>query len=102
MTSTCGARSCIAAVLTCCRSLSGNRTCNARSATHGSIGGRWPPSRNDALAHGVENQLGSAVQVQLFQDIAAVCLDGVQAQPKQRRHFLVGLALGEQLKNFPL
>lgn len=46
-------------------------------------------SVNDAFSDGIEDELGWAVNAQLFKNIAAVRLYGIQADVETRCHFFV-------------
>ena len=56
-------------------------------------------SGNDLLTDGVEYQFRRFVQVELLHDVGAVGLDRVRAQIQQRRDFLVGFSLSQQLQH---
>src|SRR5581483_4135461 len=51
---------------------------------------------DDLLANGEANDLGRIVQVELFHDVLAVRLDGVDADRHETRNRAVGLPLGDQ------
>src|ERR1700682_2136945 len=57
---------------------------------------------NDPLPHGVEHDVGGAVQIELLHQPAAVCFHGVETQAQKIRHFLVGFALRQKLQYFLL
>src|ERR1039458_7495406 len=63
--------------------------------------GDWVWLGNDALADGVENQLGDSAQVQLLHDVGAVGFDGIDAEIEQGGDFLARLALGDELQDLP-
>ena len=55
---------------------------------------------DNASADGIEHDLGSAVQVELFHDVGSMRLDGACADVQQRRDLFVRLCLGDELKDF--
>jgi hypothetical protein len=57
---------------------------------------------DDSFADGVQNEFGSAVETQLFKDVAAVCLHGVRTDEESGRALFVGFSFRQQLKNLPL
>src|ERR1039457_5813830 len=60
------------------------------------------PLSDDPLAHGVQNKLGHAVQVQLLQDVRAMGFHRVQADIQHVGDFLVGAAFREKLQDLAL
>src|SRR5579859_6297009 len=62
-----------------------------------------PPSiLQQAAAHGVFDQLGAAVQVQLVHDVGAVGVHRLGADEQPLADLRVGVALGHQLENLAL
>jgi hypothetical protein len=59
-------------------------------------------SVNDTIAHCVENQLRRIVQVELFEDVAAMGFHGVGADIQLGSNLLVAFAFGQQLEDFAL
>src|ERR1035437_791537 len=59
-------------------------------------------SRHYSPADGAEDQLGNAVQVQLFHDAPAMGFHGVQTEAEAVGDFLVAVALGEELVDLAL
>lgn len=57
---------------------------------------------DDAAAHGVENDFGSAVEIELFHQARAMRLDRTGTYAQQGGNFLIGLAFGDELQDFPL
>ena len=58
--------------------------------------------RRQPLADGVLGQLGHAVEVELFHDLAAVGFDGLDAHVQARRDLLGRLAFGHELQHLAL
>lgn len=48
--------------------------------------------RNDSFAHGVQDQLGEAMQVEFVLEVPAVRFDRVKAEVKKGRNILIGFA----------
>jgi prepilin-type N-terminal cleavage/methylation domain-containing protein len=57
---------------------------------------------DDARADGVAGESGRVMNVEFLHDMLAMLLDGFDADVKFRGGFLVGLALGNELKHFHL
>src|ERR1700739_1684491 len=57
---------------------------------------------DDSFADGVQNEFGSAVETQLFKNVAAVRLYGVRTDEESGRDLFVGFSFSQQLKNLPL
>jgi hypothetical protein len=57
---------------------------------------------DDVVADGVVDQFRKGVQVELEHDVGAMSFGGVDADAKNGGDFLVGLAFGEELQDFPL
>jgi len=58
-------------------------------------------SGDNAFSHGVEDKVGNTIQFQLLKNMNAVRFHGMQAQIQMIRHLLIGLAFGDELKDFP-
>ena len=55
---------------------------------------------NDVIADGVVDEFSEGMEVELEHNVRAVGFGGVDADAENRGNFLVGFALGEELKDF--
>jgi len=53
------------------------------------------------MADRIANQVTYSIQIELAHDVGPVSLDRSNADVQGRRHLLVGLALHEELNDFP-
>jgi hypothetical protein len=54
---------------------------------------------HQTVANGIENETGGVVNVQLFEDVVAVCIDRANAEVQESGDFVVGFSFGDKLQN---
>src|ERR1035441_4952081 len=64
--------------------------------------GQLHAALDDARADGVTGEAGGVVDVELLHEMFAMLLDGLDADAKLVRRFLVRLPFGDQLQHFHL